>query len=54
MYCNKIKQIYKHPQNINTYRPQAVAQSSHNPHPQNLQLMSVEHVLQTTSLQSSH
>ena len=37
-----------------TYRPHAVAQSSHNPHPQNLQLINVEHVLQTTSLQSSH
>lgn len=37
-----------------THRPQAVAQSSQSPQPQNLQLMSVEQVLHTTSLQSSH
>lgn len=34
--------------------PQAVAQSSQRPQPQNLQLMSVEQELHTTSLQSSH
>lgn len=37
-----------------TYRPQAVAQSSHNPPPQNLQDNKVLHPPHTTSPQSSH
>lgn len=60
LVCARRHKQYTHKKTNNapkkpiTYRPQAVAQSSHKPPPQNLHDNSVEHEAHTTSPQSSH